>query len=205
MQSAALRCTAWCAALAVLAYVPPASASGEFSRAAACALPFALFAGVPRAPGAASAEAGACAREAWRSAAFWLALALAPLAAAARVDVLAGAELAPTAGTCACAAAAIVAAGWASARANGSGLHAGVWCAAVLGAPVFAAVLALAPQSVAPAWPSVCASVSPLAWLWHAARAPGAPPLDLSLLAPAGGLALVVAAARVRRRAEVPA
>lgn len=204
LRGTALRCTAWCAALAVLAYTPPASAEGEFSRAAACALPFALLAGVPLAPQHADPSAADRA-PAWRSAALWLAFALAPLLVAARFDVLAGASLAATTGVCAFAACATFALAWASARANGGGLHAACWFTCALGAPVFAATCALAvAQQARPDWPGTLANVSPLTWLWRAARAPGEPPFDVALLAAAAcGLALVLASARVRVRAEV--
>lgn len=212
MFTAALQGAAWCAALGVLAYTPPASAEGEFSRAAACALPFVLLAGVPRVPRAREVtsrepavfdDERAGAHAAWRSAALWLALALAPLAAAARVDVLSGAELGVTVAVCAVASLATFVFAWASARADGGGVHAACWFGAALGAPAFAATVALATGTPrAPAWPEWLASASPLTWVWHAARAPAAPPLDVSLLAAAAGLALVVASARVRPRAE---
>src|SRR5262249_20733159 len=162
-----------------LVWEPAAGASGAFSRAGACALPFVLLAGVPRVARRTDEVNEHAARDAWRSSALWLALALAPLVCAARVDVLAGVRLPDLVHPPIVAGFLVAVLAWASARADGGALHACAWLAIVAGLPALAGVLDLAAASLrAPAWSAALAHASPLAWTWRAARAPEHPPFD---------------------------
>jgi len=206
MFAAALAGAAWLLALGALA-LRGGDELTQPARTALVALPFVLLAGVPR-PRAGSGRDDETSLHAGLLVA---ALALGPLAVAARFDQLAGRPLRETLLSAGFALVAIgllsAAAQRAAARRAGGARHALAWLALVPGLPLLAGVVQLAPGSGAlRTGLEFAARASPLTCCWERARAPLNAPGDapgssgwLPLVLAVAGLLLVHLAARAPR------
>jgi hypothetical protein len=216
---------AWLASMACTMAPLPAESAWPGSRLALAALPWVTLAGLPRrrederassdaadeADGAhevsddASNEAFDAERGALGASALWIALALGPLAVAARIDAASGHAPLVLALVGAAMLVAIGALAAASHRARGAGRHALVWGIAVLGLPFFTAVVFSADPSAragAPgAWLAWIARASPSTIVWEWARDLGHAEFGLEHLLPVASLVVVMLAARSTERA----
>jgi hypothetical protein len=187
-------CAVWLVSIAPIALANAEPWLAGVSRTGLCALPWFLYTSLPL--GAVSGEEDA--RDVW----VWIALALPPLAIAARIDLAAGLAAAWVAGlaatSLACAALLRLAALRCAPDARAARIHVSAWMAFVIGAPLLRAALERGGEpafGAAPSWLALLTRASPLEALVRATTALGSdgvggasigaaamlPPLALSL------------------------